>query len=68
MKYNGKDIMSFFMKGDSAFEIYKKYHPEFTGTEEEWLESLKGDPYVLTEEDKAELKGYVDEAILGGEW
>jgi len=33
-------------KGDdglSAFEIYKKYHPEYTGTEEEWLETLKGD-------------------------
>lgn len=28
----------------------------------------KGDPYVLTDEDKAELKSYVDEAILGGEW
>ena len=33
-------------KGDdglSAFEIYKKYHPEYTGTEQEWLETLKGD-------------------------
>ena len=32
-------------KGDeglSAFEIYQKYHPEYTGTEEEWIESLKG--------------------------
>ena len=33
-------------KGDdglSAFEIYQKYHPEYTGTEEEWVESLKGE-------------------------
>lgn len=28
--------------GLSAFEIYKKYHPEYEGTEEEWIESLKG--------------------------
>ena len=28
--------------GLSAFEIFKKYNPEYTGTEEEWLESLKG--------------------------
>jgi len=30
-------------KGDSglsAYEIYIKYHPEYTGTEEEWLEDL----------------------------
>ena len=29
--------------GKSAFEIFKQYHPDYTGTEEEWLESLKGD-------------------------
>lgn len=34
-KVTGKD-------GLSAFEIYKKYHPEYTGTEQEWIESLKG--------------------------
>ena len=28
--------------GLSAYEIYKKYHPEYTGTEEEWLETLMG--------------------------
>ena len=28
--------------GKSAFEIFKQYHPDYTGTEEEWLESLKG--------------------------
>jgi hypothetical protein len=48
MKYNGKNIMSFYMKGDSAFDIYKKYHPEYTGTEEEWLEILKGDFDIKT--------------------
>ena len=26
--------------GKSAFEIFKEYHPEYEGTEEEWLESL----------------------------
>ena len=26
--------------GLSAYEIYIKYHPEYTGTEEEWLEDL----------------------------
>ncbi len=34
--YNGTD-------GLSAFEIYKKYHPEFEGDEQAWLASLKGD-------------------------
>ncbi len=28
--------------GLSAFEIYKKYHPEFKGTEEDWINSLGG--------------------------
>lgn len=26
--------------GLSAFEIYKKYHPDYTGTEQEWIDSL----------------------------
>ena len=26
--------------GLSAYEIYKKYHPEYEGTEEEWIEDL----------------------------
>ena len=33
-------------KGDdglSAYEIYKKYHPDYTGDEVTWIESLKGD-------------------------
>jgi hypothetical protein len=28
--------------GLSAFEIYLKYHPEFTGTEEDWVNGLTG--------------------------
>lgn len=45
----------------------------FSGTEEEWLLSLKGEAAkrgvdYWTEEDKAEIKSYVDEAILGGRW
>lgn len=48
----------------------------FEGTEAEWLASLKGDKGdsavrgvdYWTEEDIAEIKSYVDEAILGGEW
>ena len=27
-------------KGASAYEIYKKYHPDYTGTEEDWINSL----------------------------
>lgn len=27
-------------KGLSAYEIYKKYNPEYTGTEEQWLDEL----------------------------
>ena len=41
--------------GLSAFEIYQKYHPEYTGTEEEWLESLKG------EQGNSVVSTYVDE-------
>lgn len=28
--------------GKSAFELYKEWHPNYRGTEEQWLESLKG--------------------------
>lgn len=57
--------------GLSAYEIAVKNG--FKGTEEEWLDSLQGETPVKgvdywTEEDKAEIKGYVDEAILGGAW
>ena len=43
--------------------------------EYEQIEALRGEGYTpvrgtdyWTEEDKAEIKAYVDEAILGGEW
>ncbi len=73
----------------SAYGIAMKYG--FSGSEEEWIASLKGEKGdtgdtgakgdkgdkgdvpkkgvdYWTEEDKAEIKGYVDEAILGGAW
>ena len=60
--------------GASAYEI--AVENGFTGTKEEWLVSLNGEPGntpvrgkdYWTEADKAEIKGYVDEAILGGAW
>jgi hypothetical protein len=53
--------------GLSAYEVAKKNG--FTGTEQEWLESLKGpegpkgDPYVLTQADKNEIAEIVAEKI-----
>lgn len=55
--------------GKSAYEI--AVDNGFEGTEEEWLASLKGDPYTLTEQDKktivdaviAELPTYDGEVI-----
>ena len=32
--------------GMSAFEIYQKYHPDYKGTEADWIESLKGEQGV----------------------
>ena len=63
-----------FHEGESAYEIALRNGYE--GTEEEWLESLCGkDGYTpirgkdyWTDTDKAEIKSYVDEAILGGAW
>lgn len=69
--------------GLSAYEI--AIRQGFVGTTEDWLESLKGMPGdpgdpgkpgttpergkdYWTESDKAEIKRYVDEAILGGAW
>lgn len=60
--------------GKSAYEI--ALDNGFEGTEEEWLVSLKGkDGYTprrgvdyWTDADKAEIKAYVEDAILGGEW
>ena len=39
--------------GKSAYEVAKENG--FEGAEEEWLESLKGEDYVLTEADKQEI-------------
>lgn len=58
--------------GLSAYEIALK--EGFAGTEEEWLDSLKGDPGYTpqrgvdywTEADKEEIKDYVDEQIGAG--
>lgn len=61
--------------GKSAYEI--AYALDDTiGTEAEWIASLKGQDAITpvrgehywTEADKAEIKSYVDAAILGGEW
>lgn len=40
--------------GMSAYEI--AVSKGFEGTIDEWLASLKGDNYILTEEDKEEIK------------
>ena len=47
--------------GLSAFVIYQKYHPEYTGTEEEWLESLKGADGAQGEQGIGVADAYVDE-------
>ena len=54
--------------GLSAYEIACAYG--FEGTEEEWLESLKPKREVdyWTEADKAEIRSYVDDVIIAGEW
>lgn len=60
--------------GLSAYEV--AVENGFEGTEEQWLESLKGMDGCTpqkgvdywNEQDKAEIKTYVDNAILGGEW
>ena len=54
--------------GESAYEI--AVCNGFEGTEEEWLESLKGYTPVRgtdywTEDDMAEIKAYIEEVILG---
>ncbi len=51
------------VKGDdglSAFEIYQKYHPEYTGTEAEWIESLKGSDGAQGEQGVSVINAYVD--------
>ena len=101
---NPKLINQYIENGKSAYELAVIHG--FKGTEEEWLESLRGtdgkdgkDGYTpvkdvdyadgkdgidgkngtegyapvrgkdyWTDEDKAEIQSYVNEAILGGEW
>ncbi len=46
------------LDGKSAYEL--AVEEGFEGTLEEWLASLHGKDYILTEEDKAELQAYVD--------
>ena len=58
------------LNGESAYNIAVKNG--FVGTEAEWIESLKGTTPVKgvdywTETDIAEIKSYVDDAILGGQ-
>ena len=51
------------IKGDdglSAFEIYQKYHPEYTGTEEEWIESLKGSDGNNGEQGVSVVNAYIN--------
>ena len=59
------------LNGESAYNIAVKNG--FVGTEQEWLDSLTGDSPVKgidywTDSDIAEIKSYVDDAILGGKW
>ena len=58
--------------GKSAYQIAVKNG--FIGTESEWLESLKGDDYILTDIDKSEIANIVINevdnsvmTILGGD-
>lgn len=57
-----------FFQGDSAYDIAVRHG--FKGTEEEFLESLKGEPYTLTEADKDDIVKAVMEDIdtsVGGD-
>lgn len=45
----------------SAYQI--AVQQGFEGTVDEWLESLKGDPYELTEEDKSNIASMVEENL-----
>lgn len=66
-KFNGKDGLPGNdgrpgIDGKSAYEIAVEHG--YTGSEDEWLESLKGeagDDYVLTDEDFEEIKNQVNE-------
>ena len=43
--------------GKSAYQI--AVENGFVGTEAEWIESLKGDDYILTDTDKSEIANIV---------
>lgn len=49
-KYTGTRVVAY---GMSAYDLAVKNG--FEGSEEDWLESIKGNGYVLTEEDKADI-------------
>ena len=50
--------------GKSAYEI--AVENGYTGTEQEWLESLKGDSYVLTNDDKQDIADLISASIVNG--
>ena len=63
------------LQGESAYDIAVR--SGYTGTEQEWLESLKGEKGEIgrtpvkgqdywTEADIAEIQSYIDTQILGG--
>lgn len=54
IKLKGSISLPEAIKGESAYEIAVMHG--FKGTEEEWLASLKGATYTLTEADKEEIK------------
>ena len=66
-EYAKKTDMPETINGKSAYEIAIKNG--FTGTETEWLESLKGKPgdtYSLTDSDKQEIADLISTQIVNG--
>lgn len=56
------------LQGDSGLSAYEiARQGGFEGTEEEWLASLKGEPYMLTAQDKQEIVGAVLAALPDGD-
>lgn len=53
-KNNGNVINVPAIRGQSAYEIARANG--FEGTEQEWIDSLKGEAYILTEADKEEIR------------
>ena len=46
--------------GLSAYELYKKYHPEYQGSEEEWANGLYPQPNEIVSIEKTKTEGLVD--------